>query len=154
MTGKNLKIFQYGSNIPVIDVENNQLINTADVPTISDSTSPISSSDFLTISISGSDSEVSSGSSTHSEPLHPSLPVEIETLHSTLVNKMEFFLEERQIQIPPQWSTYELIKEHVINDETLFYDIHFLNDMIEDLSVAQNPGWVEATIDIIHLIMT
>ncbi|YP_008992296.1 hypothetical protein Salmi_Mp030 (mitochondrion) [Salvia miltiorrhiza] len=145
----NLKIFQYGSNIPIIDVDNNQLIDT-DLPTISDYNSPISSSDFIKVSISGS--EVSSGSSTHSEPLHPSIPVEIETLHSTIVHKMEFFLEEREIQMPDHWSTYELLKEHVINNEALFYDISFLNDMIADLSVAQNPGWVEATIDMIHLI--
>jgi hypothetical protein len=141
---RDLRIFQYGSNIPIMDVDNNKLIET-DLPTISDYNSPISSSDFIKVSISGS------GSSTHSEPLHPYIPVEIETLHSTIVHKVEFFLEEREIQMPDHWSTYELLKEHVINNE-LFYDISFLNDMIADLSVAQNPGWVEATIDMIHLI--
>jgi hypothetical protein len=96
----NLKIFQYGSNIPIIDVDNNQLIDT-DLPTISDYNSPISSSDFRKVSISGS--EVSSDSSTHSEPLHPSIPV-----------------EKREMKMPDHWTTYELLKEHVINDDTLF----------------------------------
>ncbi|YP_008992326.1 hypothetical protein Salmi_Mp062 (mitochondrion) [Salvia miltiorrhiza] len=78
----------------------------------------------------------------------------LEVLHSTIVNQINVFLQERGIGIPDQWTTYELIKEHVINDETLFNfnNTDYLNKMIEDLSVAQNPVWVEATIDIIKII--
>lgn len=149
-----LSVFQYGSNFPLIDPDNNSLIDmdNQDFPPIDDSS--FSSSDYIQISISGSGSELSSVSSTHSDPSDSSIDsVEsLASLHSTIVAKMDVFFKDRGMIIPDDWSTYEILKQLVINDETLFNETSFLYDIIFYLSVSQNPCWVETAIDYIQLI--
>lgn len=134
---RKFQIFEYGSNFTPID-ENSY-----------------SSSHFLQISISGS--ELSSVSSTHPSPSNSMDSVSngetLASLHSTIVKKMDMLFKQREIIVPDGWSTYEILEQLVVNDDNLFRNPSFLLDMINDLSVSQNPCWFEAAVDSILLIL-
>lgn len=139
---RKLEIFEYGSNLNPIDpIDENSY----------------SSSHFLQISIAGSGSELSSVSSTHSFTSNSMESVSngetLASLHSTIVKKIEMLFEQREIRIPDGWSTYEILEQLVVNDDNLFRNPSFLNDIIIDLSVSQNPCWFEVAVDSINIIL-
>lgn len=77
----------------------------------------------------------------------------IASLHSTIVNKIDMLFKQREIRVPDGWSTYEILEQLVVNDDNLFRNPSFLFDIINDLSVSQNPCWFEAAVDSILLIL-
>lgn len=75
------------------------------------------------------------------------------SLHSTIVNKMDMIFNQKELIVPDGWSTYKILEQVVVNDDNLFRNPSFLFDMMNDISVSENPCWFEAAVDFIEFLL-
>jgi hypothetical protein len=75
----------------------------------------------------------------------------INYLQMTIVNQLDMLFQQRGIIVPENWTTYEILKKVVVNDERLFRDTDFLFGLINDLALSENSCWFETSVDFINL---